>query len=95
MGKDRSGGDALDWQEMPGRKKTLVAEYLPGADVTSGEEWGSYLNWLLDRQTRLRQALTAGGGVPDVPPLPQPETAEPSSVRPVGEQHGGTEVTPT
>ncbi|MBT9273626.1 DUF4268 domain-containing protein [Phycicoccus sp. MAQZ13P-2] len=55
---------ALDWQELPGRKSTRVAEYLPGADVTLEENWDEYLAWLLDRQTRLRSAIAAAGGVP-------------------------------
>jgi hypothetical protein len=59
-------GGSLDWQPLPHRKATRVAEYLPNADVVVREEWDSYLEWLLDRQTRLREALSAVGGVPDV-----------------------------
>jgi len=57
-------GSSLDWQDMPGRKATRVAEYLPDADVAVREEWDTYLEWLLDRQARLRGALAAVGGVP-------------------------------
>ena len=56
-------GGALDWQELPGRKATRVADYLPDADVASEEHWDQYLDWLLDRQTRLRNAIAAIGGV--------------------------------
>ena len=55
----------LDWQALPGRKATRVAEYLPDADVTIQEHWDQYLAWLLDRQTRLREALAAAGGIPE------------------------------
>ena len=57
-------GSGLDWQDLPGRKATRVADYLPKADVTNEEHWEQYLTWLLNRQTRLREALTAVGGVP-------------------------------
>lgn len=41
-----------------------VAEYLPDADVTLQEEWNRYVEWLLDRQTRPRDAFAAVGGAP-------------------------------
>lgn len=56
-------GLTLEWQDLPGRKSTRVAEYLAGADVTLEGEWDRYLDWLLDRQTRLRSALDHVGGV--------------------------------
>jgi hypothetical protein len=59
-------GGVLDWQELQGRKATRVAEYLPDADVTEEEEWSSYLEWLLDRQSRLRDAIAAVGGLADL-----------------------------
>ena len=61
---EQAYGQALAWQDLPGRKATRVAEYLPDAEVTSEEHWDQYLDWLLDRQTRLRHALAAVGGVP-------------------------------
>jgi hypothetical protein len=57
-------GSTLEWQSLPGRKASRVAEYLPEADVGIEEEWESYLAWILDRQTRLRGALHAIGGLP-------------------------------
>ena len=65
-------GAALDWQPLPGRKSARVAEYFGDADVSVREEWDSYLSWLLDRQTRLRDALSAVGGVPDPGPSAAP-----------------------
>lgn len=64
-------GGPLVWQELPGRKATRIAEYLPDADVSTRAEWERYIEWLLDRQTRLRDAVTAIGGVPE----PMPPTA--------------------
>jgi hypothetical protein len=63
---DEAYRGVLDWQEMQGRKATRVAEYLPDADVTAQEEWGSYLEWLLDRQSRLRVAVAALGGLAEL-----------------------------
>ena len=58
-------GAVLDWQPLPGRKATRIAEYLPDADVSVDEHWDQCLSWMLNRQTRLREALAAVGGVPD------------------------------
>lgn len=57
-------GGPLDWQELPTRKATRIADYLPDADVSFEEQWDQYLDWMLDRQTRLRHALAAVGGIP-------------------------------
>lgn len=57
----------LDWQRLPGRKATRVADYSLDADVAREEPGDSYVEWLLDRQTRLRAACSAVGGVPDIP----------------------------
>lgn len=56
----------LDWQELPGKKATRIADYLPDADLTDEDEWESYLAWLLDRQSRIRTALSSVGGIPEV-----------------------------
>lgn len=56
-------GGALDWQELPDRKATRVADYLPEVDVMAEKNWDEYLTWLLDRHSRLRVALQAVGGV--------------------------------
>ena len=32
--------------ELPGRKATRVADYLPDADVATQEHWDQYLDWL-------------------------------------------------
>jgi hypothetical protein len=61
---EQAHGQPLNWQERLGRKATRVADYLPDADVSIEENWDHYLNWLVDRQTRLRSALAAVGGVP-------------------------------
>lgn len=61
---EQSYGEPLDWQELHGRKATRIADYLAGADVSIEENWDLYLAWLLERQTRLRNALAAVGGVP-------------------------------
>ncbi len=57
-------GGPIDFQELEGRKKTAIAEYLSDVDPADESRWPDYLAWLLDRQTRLRSALAAVGGVP-------------------------------
>ncbi|WP_433165870.1 DUF4268 domain-containing protein [Kribbella sp. CA-247076] len=63
---EQAYGQPLDWQDLPDRKSTRVADYLPDADITTEDHWPQYLTWLLDRQTRLRTALTAIGGIPSI-----------------------------
>jgi hypothetical protein len=57
-------GGSLDFEDLPGKKSTRVGELLAGALVTDEQRWDEYLGWLLDRQTRLRNAIAAIGGVP-------------------------------
>lgn len=59
-------GGALDWQDLPGKKATRVADYLPDADLALEDEWDTYLEWLHDRQSRLRSSLAATGGIPEI-----------------------------
>jgi hypothetical protein len=65
-------GGQLEWDVVPGRKAARVGDYLPGADVELEDEWDQYVTWLLDRQTRLREALRVIGGVPEPAPKPAP-----------------------
>lgn len=61
-------GSPLEWQAIPSRKSTRIADYLPGADVENAGEWNDYIDWLLDRQIRLRRAISSVGGAPDAIP---------------------------
>lgn len=57
-------GGTLEFQDMPNRKGTRIAEYLPDAVIADEQAWDVHLQWLLDRQVRLRGAVAALGGVP-------------------------------
>lgn len=61
-------GGAISFETMPGKKSTRIGEVLDGAAVAQEDCWDDYLASLLDRQTRLRTALDAIGGVPPVFP---------------------------
>lgn len=61
---EKAYGGPLEWDPMEGRKATRVCEYLPDASIEDESDWSEYMAWLLDRQTRLRQAVDAAGGVP-------------------------------
>lgn len=63
---EQAYGGKLEFEPLSNRKATRIAAYLPEADVAKEAEWDSYLDWLLERQTRLRAALAAVGGVPAV-----------------------------
>lgn len=43
-----------------------MADYLPDAAVTARDEWRAYIDRTLDCQERLRRALHAIGGVPEL-----------------------------
>lgn len=57
-------GSELVWDSMDGRKATRIGEYLDGAQIENEHDWDGYLEWILDRQTRLRRAIEQAGGVP-------------------------------
>lgn len=79
-------GFRLDWQDLPGRKATRVADYLRDAQIIREDEWPAYLEWLLDRQQRLRNALTRVGGIPHgvvvAPSVPPDEHLSQGDIRP-------------
>ncbi len=68
---EQAYGGKLEFEPLPNRKATRIADYLAEADVAKEAEWDAYRDWLLDRQTRLRAAVAAVGGVPA--PLTQHE----------------------
>ena len=57
-------GGTLEFQDMPNRKGTRIADYRANAAIADEQAWDDQLQWLLDRQVRLRRALAAPGGVP-------------------------------
>jgi hypothetical protein len=59
-------GLPLDFEDLPGKKSTRIGEVLAGATLSDEERWGEYIAWLMDRQSRLRTAVAAVGGVPVV-----------------------------
>jgi len=67
-------GLPLDFEDLPGKKSTRIGEILAGAHLSDESRWDEYIAWLIDRQTRLRNAVAAVGGVPTVPEgLAQPQ----------------------
>lgn len=56
-------GGTLEFQELPDRKSTRIAEYRPVALIEQQQDWSVMSDWLMDHQARLRSALIAIGGV--------------------------------
>lgn len=56
-------GKGLGWMPLLKNKSTRVAHYLPQADVTLVDQWDQYSDWLLNQQTRLREAIDRVGGL--------------------------------
>lgn len=55
-------GQPLQFEPLTGRKGCRIVDYQPGA-IEQTEQWPQYIAWFIDTQTRLRQAVTAIGGV--------------------------------
>jgi hypothetical protein len=60
---EQAYGGPLEWQDLPQRKSTRLADYLEGAEVNDEARWDEYVAWMLDRHSRLRNALAVVGGV--------------------------------
>lgn len=52
------------WDEMPGRKSARITVKSDFPDVTDVESWPQMIDWLVEAQSRLREALDAVGGIP-------------------------------
>lgn len=51
-------GEALSWEDLPGKRACRVAAYAPGS-VTETESHDDYIAWFMDAGTRLRAGLSA------------------------------------
>jgi hypothetical protein len=49
-------GSELSWEELPERIACRIAGYTPG-DVTTIEDHDLYIDWMIESQHRLRQAV--------------------------------------
>jgi hypothetical protein len=55
-------GDSLTWEELPEGGSYRIADYSSGGqggEVTNVEEHAFYIDWMIDRQERLRRAVEA------------------------------------
>lgn len=51
-------GSPLAWEELPGRRACRVADYSDG-DVTSHDQFDTYIGWFIDSGDRFRKAFDA------------------------------------
>jgi Domain of unknown function (DUF4268) len=58
-------GEPLSWERLPDRGAYRIADYGEG-EITRPEDYAFYIDWMIDAQERLRQALE------DVVPAPEP-----------------------
>jgi hypothetical protein len=64
---EQAAGCAVVWERLDGRKSCRVSCYSEEfTDVAMTEQWPAMLDWLLDRQVRLRRALEMVGGIPPI-----------------------------
>jgi hypothetical protein len=54
-----SFGAPVEWEELPGKKASRIAAYLPHSDVSNVDEHNEYISWFFESGDRLRQALEA------------------------------------
>ena len=49
-------GAPLSWERLPDRSAYRVADYSEG-DITQVEDYAFFIDWMIDAQERLRQAI--------------------------------------
>lgn len=54
---EASYGGELEWDQKDDRKTCKISDYLEGADIFEYSKWDEYVDWLIDRQGRLREAF--------------------------------------
>lgn len=71
-------GATLRWEAMPGRKAAKIVLASPYSDIEARETWTHAVDWLIEKQERLRTAFDAIGGIPSVvtPLAPEPVVSE-------------------
>lgn len=50
-------GFELDWQELPDAMACRVATWYPNASIEDEQRWNEYLDWLVQRLTKMDQVL--------------------------------------
>lgn len=56
-------GEPLEWDEMSGRKGARIMLQSPFTDLTDRPQWATATDWLISKQSLLRKAYAAVGGV--------------------------------
>lgn len=59
-------GDDLIFDDLPNNKSCRIETRLIGPAIDDQDRWSDVLRWMEDTQTRLRSAIDAVGGVPNV-----------------------------
>lgn len=59
-------GQAPLWDDMPGRKSARIVVQSEFSDVADVENWPQMIDWLIEAQGHLREALEGVGGLPKV-----------------------------
>jgi hypothetical protein len=61
------GNGELIFDELPGKKGCRLETRLMGPKISDRADWPKVANWMIDSQERLRNAVSAVGGIPPVP----------------------------
>jgi hypothetical protein len=88
------GDGELIFDELPNYKGCRVETRLTGPKIADQAGWPKVIEWMLDTQERLRRAVSAAGGVPNVTPpsaVTEPADTAPGSYIPAAAQ-GQTEA---
>lgn len=64
-------GDGLIFDDLPNNKGCRIETRLIGPGIEDEQDWSDVLRWMENTQTRLRSAVDAVGGVPNVIPPPR------------------------
>jgi hypothetical protein len=56
---EKAYGKELSWEQLPGKKASRVADYLPGASVENTGDWDDYIEWFIAQNSRMRNAFAS------------------------------------
>ena len=56
---EKEFGERLDWQELPNKKASRIAIYLPNVDPSDQIQINSLQTWMLDRMQRFRKVFSS------------------------------------
>lgn len=52
-------GSELEWDPLPGKRASRIADYQSDAEVNDEDEWDEFIAWMINAGVKMRSALGA------------------------------------